>query len=217
MCARNSGIVNVDVRDGTTRTRSARRTTGGIRWSTRSGDLSTNYDFLSVRAGIQGFSSDFRGFIFVDEQPGVFACSEISTRIGWEYNVAYFNLIEKDTNSGLNTFAPRHQQVMIANFYMQDFIKPGYTTQFSIHYNKDDPSVHYDENGFLARPAPIGVFQPHEVRAVYLGWTGNGHFGRINVNHACSIRSLGQRQPESDRRTSGYDRRTDGRRGSFDR
>jgi hypothetical protein len=67
---------------------------------------------------------------------------------------------------------------------MQDFVKPGYTTQFSVHYNKDDASVHYDDNGFLVRPAPVGVFQPHEVRAAYLGWTGNGHFGPINVNHA---------------------------------
>ncbi len=102
----------------------------------------------------------------------------------WEYNAAYFNLLEKDTNSGLNTFQPRHQQVIVTNFYMQDFVKPGYTTEFSIHYNKDDASVHYDDNGFLARPAPVGIFQPHEIRAAYLGWTGNGHFGRINVNHA---------------------------------
>src|SRR4029077_1167303 len=75
-------------------------------------------------------------------------------------------------------------QVIIANWYLQDFIKPGYTTQFSIHYNKDDPSIHYDDNGFLARPAPVGIFQPHAIRVAYLGWTGNGHFGRINVNHA---------------------------------
>jgi hypothetical protein len=34
------------------------------------------------------------------------------------------------------------------------------------------------------RPSPVGIFQPHEIRAAYLGWTGNGHFGRINLNHA---------------------------------
>ena len=145
--------------------------------------MSPNYDFLSVRAGIQSFSSDFRGFLFVDEQPGVRLFGNLHSD-RWEYNAAYFNLLEKDTNSGLNAFEPRHQQVIIANFYMQDFIKPGYTTEFSIHYNKDDSSVHYDDNGFLVRPAPIGIFQPHEIRAAYLGWTGNGHFGPINVNHA---------------------------------
>ena len=91
-------------------------------------DLSPNYDFLSVRAGIQGFSSDFRGFIFVDEQPGVRIFGNLHSD-RWEYNAAYFNLLEKNTNSGLNTFELRHQQVIIANFYMQDFIKPGYTTR----------------------------------------------------------------------------------------
>jgi hypothetical protein len=179
---RELGIVNVDVRNGTTRLDAH----AGIQEAFveyKIHDLSPNYDFLSVRAGIQAFSSDFRGFLFVDEQPGVRLFGNLHSD-RWEYNAAYFNLLEKDTNSGLNTFEPRHQQVIIANFYMQDFIKPGYTTQFSIHYNKDDASVRYDDNGFLVRPAPVGIFQPHEIRAAYLGWTGNGHFGHINVNHA---------------------------------
>jgi hypothetical protein len=179
---RELGIVDIDVTKGTTRLDAH----AGLQEAFaeyKIHDLSANYDFLSVRAGIQSFSSDFRGFLFVEEQPGVrFFGNLHSDR--WEYNAAYFNLLEKDTNSGLNTFQPRHQQVIVANFYMQDFLKPGYTTEFSIHYNKDDASVHYDDNGFLVRPAPVGIFQPHEIRAAYLGWTGNGHFGRINVNHA---------------------------------
>jgi len=179
---RELGTVNIDVRDGTTRLEAH----AGLQEAFaeyKIHDLSSNYDFLSVRAGIQSFSSDFRGFLFVDEQPGVRIFGNLHSD-RWEYNAAYFNLVEKDTNSGLNTFEPRHQQVIIANLYMQDFIKPGYTTQFSIHYNKDDASVHYNDNGFLVRPAPVGIFQPHEIRAAYLGWTGNGHFGPINVNHA---------------------------------
>jgi hypothetical protein len=179
---RELGIVNIDVRDGTTRL-DAHAGLQEAFFEYKIHDLSRNYDFLSVRAGIQGFSSDFRGFIFVDEQPGVRLFGNLHSD-RWEYNAAYFNLLEKNTNSGLNAFALRHQQVMIANWYLQDFVKPGYTTQFSFHYSKDDPSVHYDDNGFLARPAPIGVFQPHEIRVAYLGWTGDGHFGRINVDHA---------------------------------
>jgi hypothetical protein len=179
---RELGIVNIDFRDGTTRLQAhAALQEAFAEYKIR--DLSPNYDFLSVRAGIQEFSSDFRGFIFVEEQPGVRVFGNLHSD-RWEYNAAYFYLVEKDTNSGLNTFQPRHQQVVLANFYMQDFIKPGYTTQFSIHYNKDDAGVHYDDNGFLVRPAPIGVFQPHEIRAAYLGWTGNGHFGPVNINHA---------------------------------
>ncbi len=179
---REVGIVNIDVRDGTTRL-AAHAGLQEAFGEYKIRDLSSNYDFLSVRAGIQSFSSDFRGFLFVDEQPGVRLFGNLHSD-RWEYNAAYFNLLEKDTNSGLNTFQPRHQQVIVANFYLQDFVKPGYTTEFSIHYNKDDASVHYDDNGFLVRPAPVGIFQPHEIRAAYLGWTGNGHFGPINVNHA---------------------------------
>jgi hypothetical protein len=179
---RELGIVNVDVRHGTTRLDShAGLQEAFVEYKIR--DLSPNYDFLSVRAGIQSFSSDFRGFLFVDEQPGVRLFGNLRSD-RWEYNLAYFKLLEKNTNSGLNTFQPRRQQVIVANLYMQDFFKPGYTAQFSIHYNKDDASVHYDDNGFLLRPALVGIFQAHNIRAAYLGWTGNGHFGRINVNHA---------------------------------
>ncbi len=70
LAVRELGIVNVDVRDGTTRLDShAGLQEAFVEYKVR--DLSPNYDFLSVRAGIQEFSSDFRGFLFVDEQPAV--------------------------------------------------------------------------------------------------------------------------------------------------
>ena len=102
----------------------------------------------------------------------------------YQFNLAYFAMLEKDTNSGLNSMAYRHQQVMIANLYRQDFIKPGYTIQASFHYDKDDPSFQYDTNNFLVRPAPIGQVIPHSIRAYYYGLTGDGHFGKINLTHA---------------------------------
>lgn len=182
LLARELGVVKIDVRGGTTRLDShAGLQEAFVEYKIR--DLSPNYDFVSVRAGIQEFSTDFRGYLFVDEQPGVRLFGNLHSD-RWEYNAAYFNLLEKNTNSGLNTFEPRHQQVLIANLYVQDFIKPGYTTEFSVHYNKDDASTHYDDNGFLVRPAPIGAVRMHNVHVGYLGWAGNGHFGRINVNHA---------------------------------
>jgi hypothetical protein len=92
--------------------------------------------------------------------------------------------MEKDTNSGLNRFRRRQQQVIVANLYIQDVFFKGYTTQLSYHFNKDDASIHFDRNNFLTRPAPIGVVQAHNVRSHYIGWTGNGHMGKININHA---------------------------------
>jgi hypothetical protein len=152
-------------------------------------DLSDNYDFISIRAGIQTFNSDFRGFIFFDQEPGARLFGNLGSN-RFQYNAAYFAMLEKDTNSGLNTMDYRHQQVFVANLFRQDFFKPGYTIQASYHFNKDDPSVAYDTDNFLVRPLPVGAvvsdgaIRADAIRAHYIGVTGDGHFGRINVNHA---------------------------------
>jgi hypothetical protein len=177
-----NGIVNADVRKGDTRL----DTHLGLQEAfveAKIKDLSSSYDFISVRAGIQNFNSDFRGFIFSDQEPGIRIFGNLDSN-RYQYNAAYFAMLEKDTNSGLNTFAYRDQQVMIANLYRQDFVKPGYTIQVSFHYNKDDPSFQFDTNNFLARPAPIGLVKPHAIRAYYYGLTGDGHFGKLNLTHA---------------------------------
>lgn len=148
------------------------------------GDKSDNYDFLSSRVGIQPFVSDFRGFIFNDTNLGarLFGNAD-NNRI--QYNVLFFDMLEKDTYSGLNTFDMRDQQVFIANVFRQDFLFKGYTTQFSFHANFDNGQTHFDKNDFLVRPAPLGNFtKEHDVRSYYLGWTGDGHIGRFNINHA---------------------------------
>ncbi len=185
--ARERGIVNVDPRRGTDRF----DTHVGVQEAfveAKLHDLSPNYDFVSVRAGVQQFTSDFRGFLFSEEQPGVRIFGTLrSNRIA--YNLAWFDFLEKNTNSGLNTFESRGQQVYVANVYVQDFLTKGYTTEFSFHYNRDNGDVHFDDNGFLVRPAPIGgvvneTIRTHQIRAYYLGWASNGHIGRINVSHA---------------------------------
>jgi hypothetical protein len=179
---RELAIVNRDVRAGRD------RTDGHVGLQEAFAELKLknigpSYDFVSVRAGIQQFTSDFRGFVFSEEQPGVRIFGNLnSSRI--EYNAAYFNFLEKDTNSGLNSFRRRDQQVLIANLYYQDFLKKGYTAQISYHFNKDDASVHFDENDFLERPAPIGAVKPHNIRSHYIGLTGNGHVGRFNLSNA---------------------------------
>ncbi|HEV3082906.1 MAG TPA: hypothetical protein VGY66_24185 [Gemmataceae bacterium] len=175
-------VVNPDVRRGTTR---------GRTWfsleeyfvEAKLADLSPDYDFVSVRVGSQPFNSDFRGFIFVDTNRAIrlFGTRESNRD---QFNLILFDQQEKDTNSELNTFQMRHQQVLIANYYRQDFIFPGYTAQVSLHYDHDNPTFHYDKNDFLVRPDPAGVFQEHRVDAVYFGWTGDGHIDRYNINHA---------------------------------
>jgi len=147
------------------------------------GDLSDNYDFVASRLGNQPFNSDFRGFIFNDVNSGLrFFGNAANNR--WQYNLAVFDMREKDSNSGLNTFDRRDQDVLIANLYRQDFLWPGYTAQWSFHANLDHGRLHYDQNGNLARPAPLGTVTEHDVDSYYFGWAGDGHIGRLNLTHA---------------------------------
>src|SRR5882724_9662251 len=79
-------VVNPNPQNGTTREKefySLQEAFGEIHLR----DLSNNYDFISVRAGIQPFVSDFRGFIFNDPNPGVRIFGNYdNTR--WQYNIA---------------------------------------------------------------------------------------------------------------------------------
>lgn len=179
---RENAIVKPDVERGTTRN-DGRLSLQELFYERKLKDLSPNYDFVSFRAGSQPFQSDFRGFIFSDTNLGFRAFGNYASN-RYQYNLALFDRLEKDTNSGLNTFERRGQQVAVANFYAQDFLTKGYTQEFSFHYLRDRGDLHYDRNGDLVRPAPIGVFTPHSIHATYFGEAGLGHIGRFNVDHA---------------------------------
>ena len=149
-------------------------------------NASVRYDFDSVRAGIQPFTSDFRGFLFQDAALGIrfFGTRANNTR---QYNLAWFRRIEKDTNSGLNDLTEplREDDVFVANLYLQDLVARGHTTQFTVLWNHNrEEATHYDRNGFRVRPALLGDNEPHSYDVVYLGWNGDGHFGRVNVTHS---------------------------------
>jgi hypothetical protein len=180
--ARENGVVNIDVRRGANRTDthvSLEEAFGEVKLA----DLSSNYDFISLRAGIQPFVSDFRGFIFSDNNLGARLFGSFDNN-RFQFNAAYFSMLEKDTNSGLNTFDTRHQNVYIANLFRQDFIRKGYTIQGSFHFNDDRSSIEFDENGFLVRPALIGDVRPHAVKVGYVGVNGDGHLGRLNLTNS---------------------------------
>ncbi len=147
-------------------------------------DTSPHYDFISSRTGLQPFLSDFRGFIFNDFEPGVrLFGSRRSNRDQW--NLAWFALAEKDTNSGLVDFTDlREQRVLVANWYVQDCFAPGWTHQASLHWNQDRGGAFRDDNGFPARPTRLGSAADHELDTVYMGWTSEGHVGWLNVSHA---------------------------------
>jgi len=146
-------------------------------------DLSDNYDFISSRFGVQPFVSDFRGFIFNDSNLGIRLFGNLDNN-RFQYNLAFFDMREKDTYSDLNEFNSRDQLVFIANVYRQDFFAKGYTAQLSFHASFDEASRHYDNNGLIVRPAPIGSVRDHYVQSYYFGWAGDGHIGKLNLSHA---------------------------------
>lgn len=147
-------------------------------------NVSDRYDFDSVRVGIQPFSSDFRGFLFQDNQLGIrFFGDRDDNRI--QYNLAAFWRLEKDTNSGLNDILRpvRNDWVFVANIYRQDLPVPGLTSQLSVTYNRnrERDSTQVDTNGFPVRPALLGDLRPREYDVVYLGYNADGRIGRVNL------------------------------------
>lgn len=147
-------------------------------------NTSSRYDFDSVRVGIQGFQADFRGFLLNDNMLGVRLFGNRDDN-RFQYNLAAFWRIEKDTNSGLNDLAQplRKDWVFVANLYRQDLPVPGFTSQLTAVYNRNREAddIHYDKNGFPVRPALIGNFRGRNYDVVYLGYNGDGHFGRVNL------------------------------------
>ncbi|MBE1528482.1 hypothetical protein GGC65_002938 [Sphingopyxis sp. OAS728] len=148
------------------------------------GNTSDRYDFYSVRVGIQPFQSDFRGFLFNDSQLGIRLFGNRDNN-RFQYNLAAFWRLEKDTNSGLNdiTQTPRSDFIFTGNLYRQDFPVVGLTSQISVTYNmnREKNDVQIDHNGFPVRPALLGDLRGREYDVVYLGYSADGRIGRFNL------------------------------------
>lgn len=149
-------------------------------------NVSDRYDFDSIRVGIQPFNVDFRGFLFQDNQLGVRLFGNRDNN-RWQYNLAAFKRIEKDTNSGLNDVGAglRDDVVLAANLYRQDLPFPGLTSQVALVYNLNregnEDEITIDKNGFPVRPALIGNVRPRDYNVTYVGYNADGHIGRLNL------------------------------------
>jgi hypothetical protein len=160
-------------------------------------NVSERYDFDSLRVGIQPFSADFRGFLFQDNQLGI---RLFGTRADnrFQYNLAWFRRIEKDTNSGLNDISEdlRDDDVVVANLYWQDMPVKGFTSQATVLYNRngEDGESHFNTNGFIERPSSLGLEKPRKYDVTYVGYNGDGHFGRLNLT-ASAYYAFGQTSP----------------------
>ncbi|MEO0906304.1 MAG: hypothetical protein AAFY07_02145 [Pseudomonadota bacterium] len=152
------------------------------------------FDFISVRAGIQPFQTDFRGFLFNDLQLGVRLFGNRDNN-RFQFNLGAFWRLEKDTNSGLNSVVqrPRDDFVFVANAYRQDFLIPALTSQVTLVYNRnrEGDNIEIDDNGFPVRPALLGDLRGRDYDVFYLGYNADGRIGRINVT-ASAYWALGE-------------------------
>ena len=158
-------------------------------------DVSPRYDFDSVRVGIQPITADFRGFLFLDQPFGVRVFG-IRDNNQWQYNLAWFRRLEKDTNSGLNDITRRmraddvylfnvYRQDSLAGLFSEDSLRLGFTSQAVILHNRNregDRPDFYNENGFLERPAVFGTGRGHNYNVTYFGYNGDGHIGPWNIS-----------------------------------
>ena len=152
-------------------------------------NVSERYDFDSVRVGVQPFTADFRGFLYSDSALGV-RWFGIRDNNRLQYNLAWFRRIDKDTNSGLNNLAERglaalrRDDLFVANVYYQDFPVLGFTSQAVVLHdrNREGGHIRYDDNGIIQRPASIGLERSYDYDVTYLGLSGDGHFGVLNLS-----------------------------------
>ena len=167
-------------------------------------NVSERYDFDSIRIGIQPITADFRGFLFQDSPIGV---RLFGTRDNnrWQYNLAWFRRIEKDTNSGLNDItengfsdAIRDDDVILFNLYRQDFPVLGFTSQIALVHNRNNESDEkfVDDNGFVARPAALGIQKLRDYDVTYIGYNGDGHIGPWNLT-ASLYYAFGEEEPST--------------------
>jgi hypothetical protein len=111
-----------------------------------------------------------------------------------------FRRLEKDTNSGLNDISAdlRDDDVFLVNLYRQDFPVLGFTSQLALVHNRNSESAEsfIDANGFVSRPAAIGVQQNREYEVTYVGYNGDGHLGRWNMT-ASAYYAFGTETPST--------------------
>ncbi len=133
-------------------------------------NVSERYDFDSLRVGIQPFTSDFRGFLFQDSRSAC-ACSARAPTTATSTTSAWFRRIEKDTNSGLNDARARSDACATTTSSSPTCTRRtsrslGFTAQATVIYNRnrEGDEIVYDDNGFIQRPASIGLERGARLR-----------------------------------------------------
>lgn len=146
-------------------------------------DASDRYDFDSIRVGIQPITSDFRGFLLLDQPLGVRLFGTRDNNI-FQYNLAWLRRLRKNNNTlnDLGRDLPDND-VFLANLYWQDLFKLGFMSQFIVAYNRSrEKGTRIIADG--TSHGQLATFKEnaqHDYDVVYLGYNGDGRLGRLNL------------------------------------
>jgi hypothetical protein len=141
-------------------------------------DVSANYDFDSVRIGIQPINSDFRGFVLADQPLGIRLFGTRHNDI-YQYSLGWFRRLPKNAarQNQLGKGIPANDLVM-ANFYIQDLGRLGLNSEFVLIYDRSRVP------GTRVVTGPVPRFMAgarHDYDVAYLGYSADGHLGRWNL------------------------------------
>jgi hypothetical protein len=145
-------------------------------------DVSANYDFDSVRIGIQGVDSDFRGFVLADQPAGVRLFGTRANNV-YQYNIGWFRPMPKNAarQNQFGAGVPAND-ILLANLYVQDLWAQGLTSEFVLIYDRN----HTRGTQLVAAQAPgtLPTFNAngqHNYDVGYLGYSVDGHVGSFNL------------------------------------
>jgi hypothetical protein len=145
-------------------------------------DVSANYDFDSVRVGIQAVDSDFRGFVLADQPLGIRFFGTRANDV-YQYNVGWFRPLPKNA-ARQNQFGAGlpENDILLANLYVQDLFRPGFNSEFLLIYDRNH--TRGTQTTVTPQPAPAAATFTngnHDYDVAYLGYSVDGHLGKYNL------------------------------------
>ena len=146
-------------------------------------DVSENYDFDSLRVGIQAVNSDFRGFVLSDQPVGIRLFGTRDNDI-YQYNIGWFRPLPKNAarQDEFGAGLPAND-ILLANLYIQDLFKPGLTSEILFMYDRNRARG----TEIVASPqADDGAAMfvdgaRHNYDVGYFGYSVDGHLGKWNL------------------------------------
>lgn len=138
-------------------------------------DSNPYLDFGSIRVGRQAFASDFRNFIFTDQNDGIQLFGTLNeSKV--DFQLAFFDLVAKDPVSNLNRgFEDREQTFLAANVFFEDLLATGYKIEATVQW-VHDTSGSFVDSGLNQIDATVDAY--------YIGFNGEGRIGGLEVAHA---------------------------------